>query len=159
MARSGACSLGVDIAGGNGSMQMDGAAPQAQQQAVMSGQQIRSRRVVIGEVGSQEPLEVTFVQDDDVIEAVTAYGADQALDRGILPRRARGAKHLFDTEAVHTATEPEVIDVVAIAQERPRGFVPWKCLDHLLCRPLARGVLGDIEVTTWRRSCRSTRST
>ena len=89
---------------------------------------------------------MAFVQNDDVIEALAAYGADQAFDIGILPGRARGAKHLFDTEAVHTATEREVIDVVAIAQEIPRGFIPWKCLDHLLCRPLARGVLGDIEV-------------
>jgi hypothetical protein len=29
----------------------------------------------------------------------------------------------------------------------------------LLCRPLARGMFGDIEVATWRRSCRSTGST
>jgi hypothetical protein len=36
-------------------------------------------------------------------------------------------------------TERSVIDVVAIAQEIPRGFVPWKCLDHLLCRPQGCG--------------------
>jgi hypothetical protein len=89
---------------------------------------------------------VTFVQDDDVIEAVTAYGADQAFDIGILPGRAWGGEHLFDTEAVHTATESGVVDVVAIAQEIPRGFVLWKRLDHLLCRPLARGVFGDVVV-------------
>ena len=46
MARSGACSLGVDIAGGNGSMQMDGAVPQAQQQAVTSGHRIHYTRDV-----------------------------------------------------------------------------------------------------------------
>ena len=89
---------------------------------------------------------MTFVQDDDVIEAIMTYGADQAFDIRVLPRRARGGKHLFDTEAVHTATEPGVIDVVAIAQEIPRGFVPWECLDHLLCRPLACRVFGDVEV-------------
>ena len=33
MARFGACSLGVDIAGGNSSMRMDGAAPQPQQRS------------------------------------------------------------------------------------------------------------------------------
>ncbi len=87
-----------------------------------------------------------FVQDDDVIEALPANGADQAFDIGILPGRARGGEYLLDTETAHTATKPDVVDAVAIAQEIPRGFVPWKCLDHLLCRPLARGVLGDIEV-------------
>ena len=107
---------------------------------------MRSRRVVIGKIGSKQSLEVTLVQDDEVIEAVAADGADQAFDIGILPGRARGGEHLFDTEAVHTATEPDVIDVVAIAQEIPRGLVPGKCLEHLLCRPLARGVFGDVEV-------------
>ena len=46
---------------------------------------MRSSRVIIGKIGPQEPLEVTFVQDDDVIDALAAYGADQAFDIGILP--------------------------------------------------------------------------
>ena len=71
---------------------------------------------------------MTLVQDDNAIEAVAADGADQAFDIGILPGRARGGEHLFDTEAVHTATEPGVIDVIAIAQEISRGLVPGKCL-------------------------------
>ena len=107
---------------------------------------MRSHRVLIGKVGSQESLEVTFVQDDDVIEAIKRYGADQTVDIRVLSRRARGGKHLVDTEAGHTATEPGVIGVVAIAQEIPRGFIPWECLDHLLCRPLACRVFGDVEV-------------
>ena len=107
---------------------------------------MRSHRMIIGKVGSEEPLEVRFVQDDDVIEALPAYGADQAFDIGILPGRARGGEYLFDTEAAHTATKPDVVDAVAIAQEISRGFVPGKCLHHLLCRPLTRGVFGDVEV-------------
>ena len=79
---------------------------------------------------------MTFVQDDEVVEAVTVYRANQALDIGILPGQARGSKHLFDTEVVHPATKRGVIDVIAIAQEISRGFVPWKCLDHFLCRSL-----------------------
>lgn len=78
---------------------------------------MRSRRVIIGKVGSQEPREMAFVQNDDVIEALPAYGADQAFDIGILPGRARGGEYLFDTEAAHTATKPDVVDAVAIAQE------------------------------------------
>ncbi len=89
---------------------------------------------------------MTFVQDDDVIEALAAYGADQAFDIGILPGRAWGGEHLFDTEAVHAATEPSIVDLVAGAQEIPRGVVPGKGLDDLLCRPLSRGVFGDVEV-------------
>jgi hypothetical protein len=51
---------------------------------------------------------MAFVQNDDVIEALPAYGADQAFDIGILPGRARGGEYLFDTEAAHTATKPDV---------------------------------------------------
>ena len=47
--------------------------------------EMRSRRVIIGKVGSQEPLEMAFVQNDDVIEALAADGADQAFDIVILP--------------------------------------------------------------------------
>ena len=47
---------------------------------------MRSCRVIIGKTGSQEPLEMTLVQDDDMIEALTAHGADQAFEIGILPR-------------------------------------------------------------------------
>ena len=89
---------------------------------------------------------MAFVQNDDVIEALAAYGADQAFEIGILPRRAWGGEYLFDTEAAHTATKPDVVDAVAIAQEISRGFVPGKCLHHLLCRPLTRGVFGAVEV-------------
>ena len=65
---------------------------------------------------------MTFVQDNDVIKAITADGADQTFHIRILPGRARGGEHLFDTEAAHAATERGVIDVAAIAQEIPRGL-------------------------------------
>ena len=44
-----------------------------------------SYRVVVSEVGAQEPLEVAVVVDDDVIEAFAPDRADQALYVGILP--------------------------------------------------------------------------
>ena len=42
-------------------------------------------RVVVREVGAQEPFEMAVVVDDDVIEALSPNRADQALDVGILP--------------------------------------------------------------------------
>ena len=44
-----------------------------------------SCRMVIGEIGSEEPFEMGVVVDDDVIDALAADGADQAFDVGVLP--------------------------------------------------------------------------
>mgnify|MGYP001820768236 CR=1 FL=1 len=89
---------------------------------------------------------MTLVEDDDMVEALAAYGADQAFDIRILPGRARGDAHLSDTEAAHTAPESFAVDVVTVTQQVPGSGVEGKRLDYLLCRPLGRGVFGDVEV-------------
>ena len=75
---------------------------------------------------------MTLVQDDDMIEALTAYGADQAFDIGILPGRARGDAHLVDTEAFHTAPESFAVDVVTVTQQVPGSGIEGKRLNYLL---------------------------
>jgi hypothetical protein len=47
---------------------------------------MRTRTIVIGHVGAQEPAEVAFVEDGDVIEALTADRANDALHEGIFAR-------------------------------------------------------------------------
>ena len=42
--------------------------------------------LVVVDPVSQEPAEVAFAEDDDVIETLASYRADEALDVGILPR-------------------------------------------------------------------------
>src|SRR5260370_1255846 len=39
-----------------------------------------------------------LAEDDDVVEAVAANGAHEALHEGILPRRVRGGPDLFDAK-------------------------------------------------------------
>ena len=115
--------------------------------------------MIVGYVQAQDPSEVTLIEDDDMVEALAAYGADQAFDIRILPGRARGDAHLFDTEAAHTAPESFGVYVVTVTQQVPGSGVEGKRLDYLLCRPLGGRVLGDVEWTIWRRACRITRST
>ncbi len=81
-----------------------------------------------------------------MIEALAADGADQAFDVRILPGRARGDTHLVDTEAAHTAPKSFPVYVVTVTQQVPGRGVEGKGLDYLLCRPLGRGVSGDVEV-------------
>ncbi len=40
---------------------------------------------MVGEIGTEEAFQVAVVEYDDVIEALTADGADQPLDVGVLP--------------------------------------------------------------------------
>ena len=41
-------------------------------------------RVVVSEVGTQEPAEMGLAQNEEVIQALTANGADHPLDEGVL---------------------------------------------------------------------------
>ncbi len=45
--------------------------------------------VVIGEIITEKPFEMAFVEDDDVTQTLPANAADDALGIGILPRAAR----------------------------------------------------------------------
>ena len=51
--------------------------------------EVCSGAVVVDEVVAQQATQVGLVQDDDVIEALAAQGADEAFDIGILPRGPR----------------------------------------------------------------------
>ena len=42
--------------------------------------------------------------------------------------------------------ESGAIDFIAVAQKISWRWVPWKCLNHLLRRPLSGRVFGDVEV-------------
>ena len=46
---------------------------------------MNSRRVVIGHVGAKHSTEMSLVENNEVVEAVSANRADQPLDIGILP--------------------------------------------------------------------------
>ena len=45
------------------------------------------RGVVVGDVGAQEPAEMGLVQDEEMIQALAADGADDPFDEGVLPGR------------------------------------------------------------------------
>jgi hypothetical protein len=57
---------------------------------------MRARGVVVGHVGAQESAEMGRAQDDEMIQALAAKGADDPLDKRVLPGRARGDADLVD---------------------------------------------------------------
>src|SRR6266536_1167624 len=93
-----------------------------------------AKTVVIGHIARQDALEAPVVQDDDVMEHLTAHTANQSLDIWILPRTPWCDQYFFNAHMLEPLPKEGAIDSVAIAQQIPRHFVPRKCLDHLLRR-------------------------
>ncbi len=78
--------------------------------------QMRTGLEVIGQVGSEQLPQVPLIKNNNVVQALPAYRADQPLHIGRLPWRARGRKYLFDTETFHSTAESITIDAVAVTQ-------------------------------------------
>ena len=55
---------------------------------VLVEREVRARGVVVAEVAAQAPAEVSLVQDDHVVEELTADRPDHAFGERILPGRA-----------------------------------------------------------------------
>ncbi len=50
---------------------------------ILVEREVRPRAVIVAEVAVQPPTEVSLVEDDHVIEKLTADGADHALGEGV----------------------------------------------------------------------------
>ena len=60
---------------------------------------------------------MSFVEDDDMVQTISAGGSDNAFTERILPRRARGRKHFVDAETFYSIAESFTIDAIAITQQ------------------------------------------
>ena len=54
--------------------------------SILIERQVSARPLVVFEIRLQDATQAWFIQDDDVVQALAANRADQALDIGILPR-------------------------------------------------------------------------
>ena len=60
--------------------------------------QMGPRSVVVSEIRSQGSLEMPGVQDHEVVQAVSSYGADQAFGIRILPGTPGRCEYLFNVQ-------------------------------------------------------------
>src|SRR4029450_9391438 len=79
------------------------------------------RGVVVGTVGPSESAEMGLAQDEAMIQALAAKGADDSLDKRVLPGCARGGEDLADPHPLDSSRELVAVDRVAIAQHVPLG--------------------------------------
>src|SRR6266436_2866987 len=102
--------------------------------------------VIVGEVAGQGAAQVSFAQDDDMIETLAADRADEPLREGLLPRAVPRREDFLDPHALASVPKLLAVDLVTVAQEiRGRGVVREGVHD-LLGGPVGGGVLGHVEV-------------
>jgi len=89
---------------------------------------------------------VSLIDDDHMIEAVSAYGADQPLAVGILPGRTISCFDFLHVHRLHLCRKLAAVDAVVVSKQVLRRGVPRKGLDDLLGSPTRGGILGDIEM-------------
>jgi len=61
--------------------------------AVHGERAVATPAVVMLEVVAEEPPQVPFVEDNDLVQALSANAADHSLDERVLPGTARGSEH------------------------------------------------------------------
>ncbi len=65
--------------------------------------------MVVVEVACKESLEVALIEDNEMVKALAADGADEALDVWRLPRGAWCNQGLLDAEALYSGSEPAAV--------------------------------------------------
>ena len=110
---------------------------------VLTEREMRAAIVIVIDVRSQDTPQRSLVEDDHMVQALTANGTDQSLRVRILPWAPRRGLDCLDAHRCHAVPEGFSIDSVPIAQQEPGSGVPGKRLPNLLRRPLRRRMGGD----------------
>jgi hypothetical protein len=72
---------------------------------ILVEREVRSHRIVIVKVRRQYAAQMTVIEDDDVIETLTANRADDALDVGVLPGCSWCSDDLLDALRLEATAE------------------------------------------------------
>ena len=104
------------------------------------------RGVVVAAVAAEEPAEMGLVEDEEMIQALPADGADHPLHERVLPGCAWGGEDLADPQALDVPHELLAVDTVTITEQVSRSGIIRERLDELPGGPGCRGMVGDVEV-------------
>lgn len=102
--------------------------------------------LVVVEAVRKHAFEVSFVNNDRVIEKLATDTLDQPFDIRVLPRWARSSEDLTDIKPARTTSERFAIDCVSIPHQIPGGGVEGEGFVELLRGPLGRRMPGHVEV-------------
>ncbi len=74
--------------------------------------------MIVLEVIGQDPLEVTLVQHDDMVEAFSANRSDHAFAGRILPGSLKRIDHVLDAQVLEAPAKFAAVNGIAIPDER-----------------------------------------
>jgi len=78
--------------------------------------------MVVADVALENPLRVTDISDDDVVQAITAKGPDHALAEGVRLRGSRRSGEQAGAKTPNSRAERGAVDGVAVVDEEA-GYV------------------------------------
>src|SRR2546429_7976759 len=67
--------------------------------------------VIVGGILRQNPAQMLFAQDNDVVDALASDRPDQSFGEAVLPRRARGDGLVTDAHGSESARDDSAIDL------------------------------------------------
>src|SRR5271169_354798 len=100
--------------------------------------------IVVHCVRSQNPTQMRFAPDDDMIETLTPDRSDQPFGKAVLPGRGWRGRLVPDTHGAQSACDDAAIDPIPIADEVARSFIPRKGLRYLTSNPFCRRICCDV---------------
>ena len=107
---------------------------------------MRSGIVIVIEVIRQDAVQVSSVEHDQAIQAISAYAADYTLAIRILPGRVWCDQNFLDIHILDSIPEVIAVDAIAITNKKTWCFLVGEGIDDLLGGPCGAGIRGKIEM-------------
>src|SRR6266699_4542364 len=104
---------------------------------------MRSRYIIIGGIGAQNPAQVRFAQYDEMVETFPSDRPDQSFRKTVSPRRAASDGFVTDAHSSHATCNHRAVDTIPITDQIAWSRVPRECLADLASNPLGSGICGD----------------
>ena len=107
---------------------------------------MRAILVVVVDVGSEQSLQMGFVNSNHVIDQFPTAATDPALSNSVLPRTMNRRPNGCDAQGTNRFENLSAVLAVVIENEEPRGQFVREGFAQLLHDPGARRMARDVEV-------------
>ena len=118
----------------------------SQARCVLVQPQVATVLMIVADVSSHEPDEMTRAENHDVLKELATAAADPPLRSSVLPWAAKRSANGFCARCFDELDDPSAKDEVAIEDEIFRSGVVGKRLTQLLNNPSRRRVERGVEV-------------
>src|SRR6202011_4829437 len=100
---------------------------------------------VIHCVRSQNPTQMRFAPDDDMIETLVTDRSDQPFGKAVLPGGGRCDRLGRDPHGTQSASDDGTIDPITVPDHAARSLVPGECFRYLTLNPFGARICCDVD--------------